>query len=130
MKYTLLVLLLVLILAPIPTGNQIGAYNIMSKLFYCTSPRVCLHEKAHYIDYNNGSPSQSDEFRQAATVYIFTNKEYDMLGLTMREIYAEIYAGGNMDMTLKQFYPPVGVEFVEIKLAKGSLYYGIHYRRN
>ena len=124
---TVLLLVCLLAILPIPTGGQIGAYNTLSGWYYCTDELSCLHEQAHYLDYHNGGISGTQAFREAAVVYILTHDQYSLIGYSMSEMYAWIYAdcGGDVPDLLKPFYPSPPV-FRALTLPKGTLYYGIH----
>ena len=124
MKRILILSALALLLLPIPTGQQVGAYNTLSGMWFCTDARTCLHERAHWLDYHNDRISDTDEFRRAATVYIFTRRAYGLIGLTMGEVYAELYAqsNGQPPTPLDAFYPPLPGPVVSIDIFGGSLY--------
>lgn len=123
-------LALILMLLPIPTGEQIAAYNSLSGLFWCVDETTCYHEQAHYIDWHNGMPSQSEEYKFALTVYIFAEQDIlakqivNGMGASMEEVYADLYARttGNVPTSLKTFYPPVTGTFYSIEVAGGRLY--------
>jgi len=131
--------LLICALLPIPTHGQEGAYNTITKTFWCDTQYVCLHEQAHYIDWSNNKISASTEYRVAVVSYVIleakTNKSLNtldvkiinLLDFPMSEIYAHIYAetNGNVPEALKEFYPVLTVKFCSIPLMKGRLYYAV-----
>jgi hypothetical protein len=121
-----------LFVLPIPVRGQTGAYNTISGLFWCRDEISCLHEQAHYIDFHNGMISDSEDFRNAVTVYIFVGRKYHYIGMPMREIYATVYAesGGAVPDLLNDFYIEIDGEFSKVEVLGGSLYYGLDYARN
>ncbi len=121
----------VLCLLPIPGPKDGGAYNTLSRTYWCASEKYCIHERAHQLDQALGWISQGEEFGQALQIYILVESvggpSAEALWLmnypgifrpasrlfwnAKAEIYAEIYvrAGGKVEQIpdgLRKFYNP------------------------
>ena len=103
MKYSAFViaaLLIVGLCAPIPTTQQDGVYNMLSRLAYCENRSYCLHEIGHAMDQQAGWVSQSPEFYQALQLYLYTELQKP-LTQTPAEILAITYRGGDGSYSIK-----------------------------
>lgn len=129
MKRIILVILAAGLLLPIPKPGQVGAYNTISRLYYCTDEYSCFHELGHYIDYSNGLISHGTEYREAVALYALTQRDavaYAIAysaGTPIEELYAHLYgvARGNMPEALQAFYPAPNGKAREIQLPEGFL---------
>lgn len=74
MKYVIWLLTALVCLAliglPIPFPGDDGAYNVFSRLYWCRTPRACIHERGHALDQALGWPSRSEEYLYAVQVYM------------------------------------------------------------
>lgn len=57
-------------LLPIPITNQQGAYNTITKLYWCSDAYSCLHERVHQMDDQLGWISHSPEWENALNKYV------------------------------------------------------------
>lgn len=91
--------LLILFVMFVPNPGHDGSYKAASNLAYCTSPISCLHEEGHALDFNNGKPSQTEEFKLALALYL-TTSSYDSMFVqvtytmmtTKQDVLEEVYA--------------------------------------
>lgn len=119
-----------LALAPLPMPGDTGAYNTLSRLYWCGNPQACWHEQAHAMDQRLGWVSQSDHFGQTLQIYLInqikSNHPSKFTGVILEtpgiyksaarwpwnakaELYADIYmrAGGDVNQIpneLQMFY--------------------------
>jgi len=130
--------LLLYLLLPIPIGNQVSAYNTITRSFYCINEYYCDHEKAHYIYQVNEIGGREKEFKETIIIYVFTQQDdlskeiVGMLGMPIEEVYAEIYAKtkGNVPPSFSIFYPKIENNFHVINLPQGKFYYAIYNSNN
>ena len=128
---TLLAMAFLYIFLPIPIGNQRGAYNVITGLYWCSDTYSCNHERAHQMDAQLGWISHSPEWEIATANYVLesyakgeiTPQAYLIIGMMIKykngfhqlitdeqsEIYADIYALSNanreeMPDSLEPFY--------------------------
>ena len=116
------------ILLPIPMPGDAGAYNYVSRLYWCQGEQACLHERGHALDQALGWPSRREGFWFDVEVYLISEIERgnpsSMAGAILQvwqnpprrwgdeinvEMYAEIYreAGGELERIpdgLKKYY--------------------------
>lgn len=113
-------------LSPFPRAGLHGRYNYASRLAYCDSQAICLHEIGHALDQASGFPSQGKAFGEALNIHLvvaFHADEPDMVTMqtlrdltgrpdqfpTKSELYANLFmnAGGraeNMPADLQPYY--------------------------
>ena len=124
---SILVLVVLMSLVPIPVDQQDGAYNLTSRLAWCRTRAACVHEVGHALDQRAGWVSQSPEFYKALQMFLYveiyqkgiTELPAGILEITYRgdgasgpikqELYAYIFqvADGNpeqMPESLRSFY--------------------------
>lgn len=116
----ILILIFLFLSLPIPPKNADGAYNTFSRLFYCESENICLHEIGHAIDQKLGWPSSNPEFIESAKSYSDVNVK------NSEEFYAWIYAfcDGDLDKIpdkLRPFYSDEKVIEL-VKIGEHKLY--------
>lgn len=68
---SILVLLVLLSLVPLPVDKQDGAYNLTSRLAWCRTRPACVHEIGHALDQRAGWVSQSPEFYKALQMFLY-----------------------------------------------------------
>ena len=68
---SILVLLVLLSLVPLPVDKQDGAYNLTSRLAWCRTRAACIHEIGHALDQQAGWVSQSPEFYKALQMFLY-----------------------------------------------------------
>ncbi len=124
---SILVVVSIWILLPIPVRGKKGAFNTVSGLAYCAEHWACMHEIGHALDQRAGWISQSPEFYKAVQMYLIVELKKEtvtelpvcILELALRgkdgtdptkkELYAYLfqYADGNPDRIpegLRDFY--------------------------
>lgn len=120
----ILVIILVLVtfsvFLPLPHlfhGGDVGSFNTISGWYWCTDTDSCLHEQAHYLDWQNDWISSSDEYNLVLASLIPESQRQNMV-----ELYAEIYvlSGGNPPEMLAPFYQGHEHNFC-IPLPRGKL---------
>jgi hypothetical protein len=68
---SILALLVLMSLMPLPVDHQDGAYNLTSRLAWCRTRPACLHEIGHALDQQAGWVSQSTEFYKALQMFLY-----------------------------------------------------------
>lgn len=105
-----------IIFFPIPNSpSNTGMYNPNSRIYWCTTDYICLHEYAHWLDQDMGWISKSEGFQTTMKIYMAgtihgTNEDsevIDLIGKNWQEIYAYFYANhdGNVPDEFEAFYP-------------------------
>jgi len=98
-----IIIILAFLLLPIPRVGHIGAYNTLSELIWCKTPKACLHETGHKLDDNAGWISSSKDFQDTI----------DDMNLNLWDNYKEAYASlfviaegkkENTALRLQKFY--------------------------
>lgn len=112
MKKIILVSVLIWLFVPLPIflHGRTGLYNTTTGLFWCADEISCRHEQAHYIDWHNGKISETEEFRKSVVIYIVADQDYSLIGYSMPEIYAWMYANG-VPVGMEGFYPDNDLHF-------------------
>lgn len=88
-------------LAPLPTHGQAGTYNTTSRLFYCETPAICLHELAHALDQRAGWVSQTPEFYKAVQLYLFVELRKPVLQQMPADILELTYRPNDSNRPIK-----------------------------
>lgn len=116
---------------PIPIGNQRGAYNTITGLYWCSDTYSCNHERGHQMDAQLGWISHSPEWELALRDYVvkmysektitpytllimgraieYQDTFHQLITDEQSELYADIYALSNasrekMPDSLEPFY--------------------------
>jgi hypothetical protein len=138
--FVIIVVLFILICIPFPVGDEIGVYNRVSGLIYCTNVKSCIHEVAHKLDSLSGYPSQSKAFSDSLQIFFIANystHEYTDLyyilvtepgilswkGFSnnhLEEIYAEIYEYAD---GLYSSMPEIFREYYDFELGSAIISY-------